>query len=53
MCRTVYYGEYKNSGPGADMSRRVKYAKRLSDEEARYFTRAGFINAKTWLLPPP
>uniref|UniRef100_A0A7N0SWU7 Pectinesterase n=1 Tax=Kalanchoe fedtschenkoi TaxID=63787 RepID=A0A7N0SWU7_KALFE len=51
--RTVFYGEYKNWGPGADMSRRVDYARRLSDEEARRFLRAGFIDGTAWINPPP
>ncbi|KAL9687454.1 hypothetical protein QQ045_031857 [Rhodiola kirilowii] len=51
--QTVYYGEYKNEGPGADMTNRVKYARMLSDEEANQFVTSDFIDAKTWLLPPP
>ncbi|XP_006301771.2 putative pectinesterase 11 [Capsella rubella] len=31
---TVYYGEYKCYGPGADRGQRVKWSKQLSDDEA-------------------
>ncbi|XP_059462129.1 putative pectinesterase 63 [Corylus avellana] len=51
--RTVYYGEYKCSGPGSDLSRRVPYTKKLSDNEARPFLALHFIQASSWLLPPP
>jgi pectinesterase len=35
---TARYAEYKNSGPGAMMDKRVKWAKQLTDEEAATFT---------------
>lgn len=51
--RTVYYGEYKCSGPGASPAKRAKYVKQLSDAEARPFLTLGFIQGSKWLLPPP
>ncbi|KAF3433215.1 hypothetical protein FNV43_RR24317 [Rhamnella rubrinervis] len=50
---TVYYGEYKCSGPGAAPAKRAKYVKQLSDAEARPFLTLGFIHGSKWLLPPP
>ncbi|EEF46216.1 putative pectinesterase 63 [Ricinus communis] len=50
---TVYYGEYKCKGPGAFSSGRVKYAKLLSDEEAKPFLSMTCINGNKWLIPPP
>jgi pectinesterase len=35
---TARYAEYKSSGPGATMDKRVKWAKQLADEEAAKFT---------------
>ncbi|KAL6226839.1 hypothetical protein ACLB2K_000799 [Fragaria x ananassa] len=50
---TVYYGEYKCSGPGSSSNERVKYAKMLSDVEARPFISLTFIQGTKWVLPPP
>ncbi|KAF2287102.1 hypothetical protein GH714_038189 [Hevea brasiliensis] len=50
---TAYYGEYKCRGPGASSSGRVKYAKMLSDEEAKPFLSMTYINGNKWLIPPP
>ncbi|KAJ4832378.1 hypothetical protein Tsubulata_022316 [Turnera subulata] len=50
---TVYYGEYKCRGPGASSSRRVRYAKLLSDEEAKPFLSMNYIKGNKWLIPPP
>lgn len=36
--KTVYYAEYKNSGPGADISSRVVWSKQLTDAEALLYT---------------
>lgn len=35
---TARYAEYHSTGPGADPERRVKWAKQLSDEDAKDFT---------------
>ncbi|KAG6648999.1 hypothetical protein I3843_07G179200 [Carya illinoinensis] len=50
---TVFYGEYKNSGPGASVSGRAKYTKQLNEFEAQPFISLGFIQGSSWLLPPP
>lgn len=36
--KTVYYAEYKNTGEGADISKRVGWAKQLTDKEAKEYT---------------
>ncbi|CAL9045671.1 unnamed protein product [Musa banksii] len=51
--RTVYFGEYKCLGPGAVTDGRVKYARLLNDKQARPFLTMDFIQAQSWLLPPP
>ncbi|CAH8360660.1 unnamed protein product [Eruca vesicaria subsp. sativa] len=50
---TVYYGEYKCYGPGADRKQRVRWSKQLSDEEATVFMSKDFIGGKDWLRPAP
>ncbi|XWS60082.1 hypothetical protein CRYUN_Cryun07bG0003700 [Craigia yunnanensis] len=49
---TLYYGEYKNIGPAASTSRRVKwkgYRVITSATEASKFTVANFIAGRSWL----
>ncbi|OIW07040.1 hypothetical protein TanjilG_02674 [Lupinus angustifolius] len=48
----VYYGEYKCSGPGANLTGRVPWARMLSDEEAKPFVGINFIEGDTWLIRP-
>ncbi|XP_030935929.1 probable pectinesterase 48 [Quercus lobata] len=50
---TVYFAEYKCTGPGADPAKRAKFAKQLSDAEAKPFLSLGFIKGSSWLLPRP
>ncbi|CAI8595571.1 unnamed protein product [Vicia faba] len=51
--KTLFFGEYKNTGPGADTKKRVKFTKQLSDGEAKPFITLGIIQGSRWLLPPP
>ncbi|KAL9154231.1 hypothetical protein ABFS82_10G101600 [Erythranthe guttata] len=46
---TVFYGQYKCSGPGAKFAKRVEWAKELTDEEARPFIYPDFVDASQWL----
>ncbi|KAK9164559.1 hypothetical protein Syun_005461 [Stephania yunnanensis] len=49
---TIYYAEHKNSGPGAALENRVKWAGYrpvISDEEAHKFTVEPFIHGSRWL----
>ena len=42
--KTARYNEYKNYGPSADASKRVNWAKQLTDEEAKEFDLQKFLN---------
>ncbi|KAF8394713.1 hypothetical protein HHK36_020930 [Tetracentron sinense] len=46
----VYYGEYKCSGPGANWTGRVPWARMLTDIEAKPFMGTYFVDGDTWLL---
>ncbi|PSS34362.1 Pectinesterase [Actinidia chinensis var. chinensis] len=49
---TLYYGEYKNSGPGSSTTGRVNwrgYRVITSDTEASQFSVANFIAGQSWL----
>ncbi|XP_022727201.1 putative pectinesterase 11 isoform X2 [Durio zibethinus] len=50
---TVYYGEYKCNGPGADTSKRVQWSHRLSHDEAAPFLTKDIIGGRGWLRPAP
>ncbi|EOA26918.1 hypothetical protein CARUB_v10023013mg [Capsella rubella] len=50
--KSLYYGEYGNTGPGSSVSGRVKwtgYHSALTVTEAEKFTVAGFIGGNMWL----
>ncbi|CAH2058264.1 unnamed protein product [Thlaspi arvense] len=50
--KTLFYGEFGNSGPGSSVSGRVKwtgYHSSLTVKEAEGFTVAGFIDGAMWL----
>lgn len=49
---TIYYGEYKCSGPGSVFSGRAPWARNLTDEEAQPFLEIHFIEGETWLINP-
>ncbi|KAF8088886.1 hypothetical protein N665_0527s0006 [Sinapis alba] len=51
--KTVFYGEYKCSGPGSKKEKRVKYTQDIDNIEANYFISLGYIQGSSWLLPPP
>ncbi|KAL2477145.1 putative pectinesterase 11 [Forsythia ovata] len=50
---TVYYGEYKCYGPGANREKRVKWSHGLSNEEASPFLNKSMIGGRGWLRPAP
>ena len=35
---TTFYAEYKNTGPGSEVSKRVEWSSQLSNEEAEKYT---------------
>ena len=46
----ITYAEIECTGPGADMSKRVKWVKNLSEEEVRRLVSVQrFINQGMWL----
>ncbi|TXG70416.1 hypothetical protein EZV62_005351 [Acer yangbiense] len=51
--KTIYFAEYKCSGPGANPSGRVKYTKQLPEAEVLPFISLGYIQGSKWVLPPP
>jgi pectinesterase len=46
---TARYSEYKNTGPGADPSKRVAWSRQLTDEQAKQFTLQNIFG--DWLSP--
>ncbi|KNA25947.1 hypothetical protein SOVF_001630 [Spinacia oleracea] len=49
---TIYYAEYQNTGPGADISKRVTWAgfkPEITADEASKFTVGNFIDGSSWL----
>jgi pectinesterase len=50
--RRVYYGEYKCTGPGANLTGRVAWARVLTDEEARPFIGTYYVEGDSWLISP-
>lgn len=49
---TLYYGEYQNTGVGADTSKRIAWKgvhPTMTSQEASGFTVAGFISGSSWL----
>ncbi|XP_057719081.1 pectinesterase 3-like [Arachis stenosperma] len=50
--KTIFYGEYRNTGPGSDVSQRVKWAgynPSLTETDAAKFTVQSFIQGPDWL----
>lgn len=43
---TLFYGEYNNHGPGAGMDARPAWVTRLSDEEAKRYTRQAVLSGE-------
>ncbi|XP_031477155.1 probable pectinesterase 53 [Nymphaea colorata] len=46
---TVFYGQYKCYGPGANFSGRVSWSKELTPQEAEPFLSLNFIDGSEWL----
>ncbi|CAL9072101.1 unnamed protein product, partial [Musa textilis] len=46
---TVFYGQYKCSGPGARYAGRVSWSRELTDEEAKPFITLSFIDGSEWV----
>ncbi|XP_019422833.1 PREDICTED: probable pectinesterase 53 [Lupinus angustifolius] len=46
---TVFYGQYKCTGPGAGFAGRVSWSKELTDEEAKPFISINYIDGSEWI----
>ncbi|XP_050269494.1 probable pectinesterase 53 [Quercus robur] len=46
---TVFYGQYKCTGPGARFAGRVSWSRELTDEEAKPFLSLTFIDGSEWI----
>ncbi|XP_022731129.1 probable pectinesterase 53 [Durio zibethinus] len=46
---TVFYGQYKCTGPGANFAGRVSWSRELTDEEAKPFISLSFIDGSEWI----
>ncbi|KAB2610816.1 pectinesterase 8 [Pyrus ussuriensis x Pyrus communis] len=47
--QTIFYGEYNNSGAGANMSLRAPYVQKLNDTQASLFLNVSSIDGGDWL----
>eukprot|EP01018_Ginkgo_biloba_P020334 Gb_41518 [translate_table: standard] len=48
---TVFYGEYRCTGPGANGTLRVSYSQELNQTQAAPFLNNSYIDGDQWLLP--
>ncbi|KAK7358397.1 hypothetical protein VNO77_00324 [Canavalia gladiata] len=46
---TVFYGQYKCTGPGAKYAGRVSWSRELTDEEAKPFISLSYIDGSEWI----
>ncbi|PIN14331.1 Pectinesterase [Handroanthus impetiginosus] len=46
---TVFYGQYKCTGPGASFAGRVSWSRQLTDEEAKPFISLSLIDGSEWI----
>ncbi|CAI0628583.1 unnamed protein product [Linum tenue] len=46
---TVFYGQYKCTGPGASFAGRVAWSRELTDEEAKPFLSLSYIDGSEWV----
>ncbi|KAJ4883291.1 Pectinesterase PPME1 [Raphanus sativus] len=51
--KTVFYGEYKCVGEGAQTDKRVPFTQKIDTTVANRFLTLGYIEGSKWLLPPP
>lgn len=47
--KTVFYGQYKCTGAGADESKRVSWSKELTDSQAEALSSLSFIDGSSWV----
>ncbi|KAH0451133.1 hypothetical protein IEQ34_018432 [Dendrobium chrysotoxum] len=49
--QTVFYGEYKCSGTGANQTLRAPYVLKLNDTQAASFLNSSYVDGDQWLQP--
>jgi len=49
IIRTVFYGQYKCTGPGASYAGRVAWSRELTDEEAKPFISLSYVDGSEWI----
>lgn len=47
--KTLYYGEFGNTGPGADTSKRVPWSSQIPDKYVSSYSVANFIQGDQWI----
>ncbi|KAJ6733694.1 PECTINESTERASE [Salix koriyanagi] len=47
--KTLYYGEFENSGPGSDSSQRVTWSSRIPAEHVATYSVQNFIQGDEWI----
>ncbi|KAM7275505.1 hypothetical protein ACFE04_017371 [Oxalis oulophora] len=47
--KTLYYGEYNNTGPGADVSQRVSWSNQIPAEHVNTYSVQNFIQGDKWI----
>lgn len=50
--RTVFFGEYKNKGPGSMIASGASFFKKLTDIQAKQIISLKYVEASCWLIPP-
>jgi hypothetical protein len=49
LCSTVFYGQYKCFGPGANQANRAAWSHELTDAQAAPFMSLGYIDGSLWV----
>ncbi|KAE9610237.1 hypothetical protein Lal_00006405 [Lupinus albus] len=47
--KTLYYGEFENSGPGSDLSQRVSWSSKIPAEHVLTYSAQNFIQGDDWI----
>ncbi|GKV17239.1 hypothetical protein SLEP1_g27771 [Rubroshorea leprosula] len=47
--KTLFYGEYQNSGPGSDVSKRVQWSSQISADHVFLYSVRNFIQGNEWI----
>ncbi|OIW18171.1 hypothetical protein TanjilG_31291 [Lupinus angustifolius] len=49
--KTLYYGEFENSGPGSGVSQRVPWSSKVPPEHVLAYSAQNFIQGNSWIPP--